>query len=201
MCNNTHSPTRSNGPGANRLQAAQQEPQKTGNSTTVPLQEKEGSSFNLSNCCQAFISNSLVSETGSLVSRALSGDSPCPRLPRHLCWRDFLHLLLFLPLSFCFPKQPWLDRASQLCGHRHKAVCAPKQLCSAMDSWGSLLSVLAEVGETLFCWTTEDLVGQLIQFCHQDAICILKSQPGRSVLGFPWPGGHLERKGKHEMVR
>lgn len=89
MCNNTHSPTRSNGPGANRLQAAQQEPQKTGNSTTVPLQEKEGSSFNLSNCCQAFISNSLVSETGSLVSRALSGDSPCPRLPRHLCWRDF----------------------------------------------------------------------------------------------------------------
>lgn len=57
---------------------------------------------------------------------------------------------------------------------------------------GSLLFVLAEMGERLFCWTTEHLVGQFIQLWHQDAICTLRSQPGRSVLGFPWPCGHLE---------
>lgn len=135
-CVQQHSqPPGSNAPGANSLQAAQQEPQKTGTSTTLPLQEKEGCSSNLNNCCQAFSSDSLVSETGSLASRALSGDPPCPVLPRHLDQRDSLHLLLLLPLAFCFPKQPWLGRAPQPCGHRHmhKADRTPKELCSAMD--------------------------------------------------------------------
>lgn len=57
---------------------------------------------------------------------------------------------------------------------------------------GALFFVLSEMWERLFCWSTEHPVGQFIQFCHQDATCTLRAQPGRSVLGFPWPGGHLE---------
>lgn len=64
----------------------------------------------------------------------------------------------------------------------------------------SLLFVSAEMGGRLFCWTTEHLVGQSIQLCDQDAICTLRSQLGRSVLGFPGQVGTL-RKGTHEMVR
>lgn len=44
---------------------------------SLPL-EQEGCSSNLNNCCQGFGGDSLVSETGSLVSRGLSGEQPPP---------------------------------------------------------------------------------------------------------------------------
>ena len=38
------------------------------------------------------------------------------------------------------------------------------------------------------------LEGQSVPLCHWDVICILRSQHNGSVLGFPWPGGHLEER-------
>lgn len=80
-CNNARSP-----PGAMPWvqtacrQPCRDPPQKADVSAALPW--RKGCSFNLNNCCQGFSSDSFVSETGSLVSRGLSGDQPPPRVAK-----------------------------------------------------------------------------------------------------------------------
>ena len=182
-------------------------PKRQTSAPLSPLPKKDGCSFNLNNCCQGFDSDSFVSETGSLVSRGLSGEHPTP--PFQCCQGTSTRGTLCT--SFCSFLSPFVFQntrpglaeplcAPRLCRHRWGAcaqgcaACTPKGLCSATMARLSCLCSLFQRrwGERLFCWTAEHLVGQFVPLCHRDLICILRSQLGRSVLGFPQPGGHLE---------
>lgn len=132
---------------ANSLQVAQPGPPPKRQTSVLLslLPEQEGCSFNLNNCCQGFIGDSLVSKTGSLVSRGLSGEwLPAPCCQGTSTGGTFC-------TSFCSFLSPFVFQnthpgsadplhASQLCGCRWGAcawgcaVCTPKGLCSAVAS-------------------------------------------------------------------
>lgn len=120
------------------------------------------------------------------------GTPPAPCSQGTLTGGTFCTSFCSYLLPFAFQNSPGsMEHLSPVGTDTCTRLAAPQNNCSAMDSW---LFVLAEMGDRLFCWASEHLVGQLIQLCHQDTYCILRSQPGRSVLGFPWPGVHLEER-------
>lgn len=137
-------------PGATpRLHAACRDPpQKADVSALSPLPEQEGGSFNLNNCYQGFSGDSLVSETGSLVSRGLSGEHPPPPSVAKASPRwDFLHLLLLVPLAFCFPKHsPRVGRGPRCSAGADRVSVHPKRALFFQGGRApaSLLFVLAE---------------------------------------------------------
>lgn len=116
-------------------------------------------------------------------------------LSRHLNQRDFLHLLLLVPLAFCLPKLAQTGRASPcswLCGHR--AVQLAPQKGSALPWWS---------GSRVFALCFKQVGGEAVSLdCRASCVpvritlllgCRLHPEvDGRSVLGFPWPGGYLE---------
>lgn len=127
-------------------------PQKADISAPSPLPEQEGCSFNLNNCCQGFSGDSLVSETGSLVSRGLSGEHPPPPSP---CCQGistggtFCTSFCSFLSPFCFPKHLSRVGRAPLCsagadGVRvRRGVLSAPQKGSLLPQWlGSLVFVL-----------------------------------------------------------